>query len=89
MAVTRIASTDTGYVTGQLSLFPSAKDNQQQLYFAVNNCQTVLTQSLTYSGQYLIVDDNSRFPSSGILHVGPPPGEKGPSEQIYYETKTH
>lgn len=88
MAVTRIASTDTGYVTGQLSLFPSAKDSQSQLYLASNNCQTVLSQSLTYSAQYLVVEDTSCFPSSGILHVGPPPGQKGPSEQIYYETKT-
>lgn len=89
MAVTRVASTDTGYTTGSLSLFPQAKDSKFQLYQASNNCQTTLKQSLTYAGKYVIVEDNSLFPDSGILRVGPPPGKAGAAEMIYYETKTN
>lgn len=89
MAVTKIASTDAGYLTGQLSLFPQAKDSKSQLYEATNNAETRLKQSLTYTGKYVVVDDSSLFPDSGILRIGPPPGMQGPAEMVYYETKTN
>lgn len=89
MAITRIASTDAGYTTGALSLFPQAKDSKYQLFEASNNCQTTLKQSLTYAGKYIIVDDSTLFPDSGILRIGPPPGKPGIAEMIYYDNKTN
>lgn len=87
--MTRIASTDTGYVTGQLSLFPEALDSKHQLYDATNNSETALKQSLTYAGKYIVVEDNTNFPDNGIIRIGPPPGETGPAELIYYNNKTN
>ena len=89
MAVTRISSQDAGYVTGQLSNYPEAKDTKSQLYVAVNNAETTLVQSLTYAGKYVIVQDNSSFPENGIIRIGPPAGQSGTAEMIYYETKTN
>ena len=86
--VTRITTQDTGYTAGSLSLFPQAKDSVYQLYQAVNNAETKLKQSLTYGGKYIIVDDNSQFPPSGILRIGPPPGVTGAAEMVYYDSKT-
>lgn len=86
--VSRVSSNDSSYITGQLSNFPTSLDTQYQLYTATNNSQTVLSQSLTYSGKYVIVEDNSTFPSNGILRVGPPPGQPGVAEMIYYDNKT-
>lgn len=87
MAVTRITTQDAGYATGDLSVYPAALDSRFQLYEATNNSQTVLAHSLTYSGNYLIVENNDNFPSSGILRIGPPPGQPGAYEMIYYEKK--
>jgi PKD repeat protein len=89
MAVSRIASTDTGYSAGDLSLYPGAKDSKYQLYEAKNNCQTVLKQSLTYTAKYVVVEDNSLFPNNGMIRIGPPPGVEGPAEIVYYDTKTN
>lgn len=86
--MSRIASTDVGYEAGELSLFPQAKDSKYQLYEATNNSQTTLKQSLTYAGKYVIVEDNSNFPSNGLLRIGPPPGKPGSAELVYYDTKT-
>jgi PKD repeat protein len=88
MAITRIASTDTTYEVGNLSVFPENLDSKYQLYQATNNCQTTLKQSITYAGKYIVVDDNSAFPENGILRIGPAAGKSGPAEMVYYETKT-
>ena len=88
MAITKISSADTGYVTGALSLFPQAKDSKSQLYQASNNCETTLKQSVTYDGKYIVVEDNSLFPETGILRIGPPIGKQGSSEMVYYDKKT-
>lgn len=87
MTVSRITSQDAGYTVGDLSLYPGAYDSRSQLYEATNNSQTFLEHSLTYSGNQLIVDNNDGFPESGILRVGPPAGQSGYYEMIYYETK--
>lgn len=84
----RISSLDAGYKTGDLSLFPLAKDSASQLYVAKNYSQTVLTQSLAYAGKYLIVEDTSLFPDTGLLRIGPPAGQPGDAELIYYGAKT-
>lgn len=87
--VTRISSLDDGYTVGDLSLFPEALDSVYQLYKATNNSETTLKQSLTYAGKYVIVEDNSSFPDNGIIRVGPPAGEEGAAEMIYYDSKTN
>lgn len=85
---TRITTQDAGYTVGSLSLYPQAKDSAYQLYQAVNNAETKLKQSLTYGGKYIVVEDNTVFPDSGILRIGPPPGQPGAAEMVYYDTKT-
>lgn len=85
---TRLSSQDAGYVEGMLSLYPESIDNKDQLYRATNNSVTTLKQSVTYNGKYIIVDDNSSFPDSGLLRIGPPPGKDGASEMVYYGSKS-
>jgi hypothetical protein len=84
---TRISSQDIGYQVGQLSLYPEILDSRNQLYEATNNSVTTLKQSVTYGGKYVIVNDNSSFPQSGILRIGPPPGQDGSAEMVYYGSK--
>jgi len=86
--VDRISSLDTGYKTGDLSLFPEALDDKETLYEATNNAWIILKQSLPYTGKTVIVEDTSAFPAKGIIRVGPPPGESGQYEMIYYDKKT-
>lgn len=86
--MTRISTLDSGYVTGQLSNFPQAKDDATQLYVATNNAETTLLRSLTYTGQVVIVEDTTNFPDNGLLRIGPPPGQAGSAELIAYATKT-
>ena len=88
MTIQRISSLDLGYTTGQLSLFPSAKDTKDQLYYATNNAETILKQTLTYNGKYIIVNNNDKFPARGILRIGPPAGKSGNYELVYYNTKS-
>jgi PKD repeat protein len=88
MAVTRVTSYDSGYTTGNLSVYPEAIDTNYQLYEATNNSETRLSQSLTYSSSFLIVENNDHFPPNGIIRVGPPAGQTGASEMIYYDSKT-
>lgn len=87
MAIDRNSSLDLGYQTGDLSLFPAAKDDRDQLYQVENNAETVLKQTLTYNGKYVIVENNDAFPAKGLLRVGPPAGKAGNSEIIYYDQK--
>jgi len=83
----KISSLDSGYVLGDLSVYPEALDNKETLYEVKNNAITALKQILPYNGKYLIVEDTSSFPSKGILRIGGNPGTDGTSELIYYETK--
>lgn len=78
--VDRISSLDTGYLPGDLSIYPVAQDSYDTLYRATNNAESFLTQSLTYTGRFLVVDDTSKFPSNGLIRVG--------KEIIYYGSKT-
>jgi PKD repeat protein len=84
----RNSSLDIGYTTGDLSVFPEAKDSKETLYEVRNNAETKLKQTLSYNGKYIIVEDNSGFPPRGLLRVGPPAGQPGAAELIYYEAKT-
>ena len=88
MAVDRISSRDSGYETGDLSLFPLALDDKDSLYEAKNNAETTLRQTLTYNSNIIIVEDATGFPDKGQLRVGPPHGVPGSAELIYYEKRT-
>jgi len=88
MAVSKVSSLDEGYNVGDLSVFPTVYDTQADLYVAKNNAETRLKNSLTYAGQTVVVESTENFPDSGIIRVGPPPGQSGSAEMIYYDQKT-
>jgi PKD repeat protein len=68
---TRVTSLDDGYQTGDLSVFPEAIDTKDTLYEVKNNAATTLKQALTINGTYLVVEDASAFPPTGIIRIGP------------------
>ena len=78
--IDRISSLDSFYKTGDLSIFPQAIDSFYQLYRATNNAETVLVNSIAYNSPFIVVEDTSLFPNSGIIKID--------DEQIYYDTKT-
>lgn len=78
--VDRVSSLDDGYSTGDLSLFPEALDNKEQLYVVSNESETSLTQTLGYTSRFVLVEDTSKFPPYGLITIG--------QEQIYYSSKT-
>jgi PKD repeat protein len=82
----RIDSLRDGYQTGDLSLYPEALDNKESLYEVKNNAETKLTQSLSYSGNRVIVADTSSFPDMGIIKISGNSDKQG--ELIYYGSKT-
>lgn len=82
----RISSLDSGYKTGELSVFPEALDNTSTLYVAVNNAQTTLKHTLSYGGKTIVVEDATSFPPSGLVRVGPQEGP-GMAEIIYYASR--
>ena len=84
----KVSSLDQGYEAGDLSLFPSAIDDRDNLYEAKNNAETVLKQVLPFNGTLIIVDDASKFPSNGLLRIGREAGEPGSAEFIYYDSRT-
>lgn len=88
MAPDRISSLDTGYETGDLSLFPTIKDDKESLYEVRNNAETTLKQSLPFNGRNIIVKDASDFPPTGILRIGSSAGVAGAAELIYYAERT-
>lgn len=78
--VDRISTLDSGYQTGQLSLFPMGLDTPHVLYQVKNGAETVLGKSLGYGSQYIVVTDTSPFPPQGLIRVG--------LELVYYDSKT-
>lgn len=84
----RISSLDAGYQTGDLSVYPAAIDDKNNLYEAKNNTETKLKQSLNYNGKIIVVEDTSGFPDTGLIRLGPPAGEPGQAELVYYDSKT-
>lgn len=81
MAIDRISSRDVGYLPGDLSTFPTAIDTDYTLYHAVDNAETVLTQSITYTSKTIFVEDASSFPARGICRIG--------RELIYYDSRNN
>jgi len=76
----RISSSDPGYSTGDLSLFPDALDDRDSLYEARNNAETRLRTGLSYNGKQIVVDSTDGFPDKGLIRVGPPAGSSGDAE---------
>lgn len=75
----RISSLDRGYQTGDLSVFPLAIDTRETLYEAKNNAESKLTQSLSYIGKFIVVDDASSLPDKGLVRIN--------EELVYYDSK--
>jgi PKD repeat protein len=85
----RIASTDEGYEAGDLSVYPQALDDKEQLYDARNNAETHLKHSLTYNGRHIVAEDASAFPANGLLRVGQKGNFASSPELIYYGKRTN
>lgn len=84
----KISSLDTGYISGDLSLFPEALDDKETLYEARNNAKTTLKQTLPYNGKIIIVEDASGFPPKGQIRLGGSPEGDGMFELITYGKRT-
>jgi|694.fasta_scaffold21476_4 PKD repeat protein len=82
----RIDSLQTGYTTGDLSLYPEALDSKESLYEVANNASTALRQSLTYSAKKIIVETTEKFPSKGILKIT---DGRSSGELVYYGSKNN
>lgn len=54
---------------GQLSVFPKAKDTPFNLHYATNKAQDTLKHTLTNNGKYIVLNDASGFPQSGIIKI--------------------
>ena len=84
----RISSLDSGYQTGDLSLFPNVIDDKDILYEATNNSTILLKQTMSFNSRSIIVEDTSGFPDTGQLRLGPLPGTPGDYELVAYNKKT-
>ncbi len=74
---------------GNLSVFPKAKDTPFNLHYAVNKAQNSLRHSLSNNGKYIVLNDASSFPDSGIIKITPPASETlmTVNEVIFYGRK--
>ena len=88
MADAKLTSYDTGYISGDLSVYPQAIDSYSNLYEAKNLAKSKLTQTLNYGGQAIVVDDTSAFPDQGILRLHLADKPDFTSELVYYYKKT-
>lgn len=77
----RISTLDRGYQKGDLSVFPHTIDTRDTLFDVRNNAETMLTQSVTYTGAFLVVNDASKFPPNGLIRVG--------TELMYYGSRSN
>jgi PKD repeat protein len=76
----RISSLDPGYIAGDLSIYPKALDTPDLLYQVANNASSVTTQGISYNSKFIVVQDASSFPTSGLIKVG--------EETVYYASRT-
>lgn len=77
----RLSTLDDFYQSGDLSIYPESIDTRSTLYEVRNNAETALTQSVTYGGAFLVVEDASRFPPEGLIRVG--------TELMYYGSRSN
>lgn len=83
----KIHTLQEGYQTGDLSVYPEAIDNKETLYEVKNNASTKLRQSLSFTGNAVVVESTSQFPDKGIIKVSSNLESKS-GELIYYSSKT-
>lgn len=84
----RISSLDSGYQTGDLSIYPTTLDTMDTLFQATNNAVTTLANAVSYNSQMIIVNDTSDFPPTGVIRIGPDIGVAGSFELVAYGLKT-
>lgn len=82
----RRTSLDKNYRQGDLSVFPQAIDSRFSLFEASNNLETKVSHKLMIADKYIIVEDASAFPETGILRITSPNGTAIP-EVVYYSRK--
>jgi len=80
----KINSLSRNYNHGDLSVFPKAIDNKLTLFYASNNAETRLRHQINPISKYIIVDDASLFPETGLIKIA---DEAGNSETINYHQK--
>lgn len=91
MAIERITSYDSGYQTGDLSVYKNAIDNYETLYEAKNLASTKNLQYISVSDQLIVVPDNDalKFPEKGILRIFLKDKVGLNSELVYYNKRTN
>lgn len=74
---------------GFLSVFPHAKDTPFNLHYVVNKAEDTLRHTLPVNGKYIVLNDASKFPQSGIIKITPAnaDGLLGLNEVIFYGRK--
>lgn len=88
MAIDKISSYDTGYLVGDLSVFPAAIDGFDTLYEARNESRTRLMSAINYTADTIVVEDTKLFPDKGILRFYLPNAPGFDAEFVYYDKKT-
>ena len=84
----RISASDSGYRSGDLSVFPEALDDFVTLYRVTNNATSKLKQTLSFNAKTVVVDSTAGFPANGIIRLGTVTGKPGAFEMIAYGSKT-
>lgn len=74
---------------GFLSVFPNAKDTPFNLHYATNKAQDTLRHILPANGKYIVLNDASSFPDSGIIKITSPASENllTTNEVVFYGRK--
>lgn len=83
----KIHTLQEGYQTGDLSVYPEAIDNKETLYEVKNNAIVKLRQSLSYTGNSIVVESTEKFPEKGIIKISSNVEAKA-GELVYYSSKT-
>lgn len=74
---------------GTLSVFPKAKDSPFNLHYATNKAQDAIRHTLQANGKYIVLNDASGFPDSGIIKITSPASESllTVNEVVFYGRK--
>jgi len=79
MAASILHSRASSYVEGSLSVFPTALDSTDNLYYVANNAETLTTSAVSFVSDIIPVVSTSFFPSKGLIKLD--------DEIIYYSAK--
>lgn len=77
------------FKSGQLSVFPAAKDTPFNLHYATNKAQDYLKHALNSTDKTIILNDSSKFPNSGIIKITLPNSDNllTTNEVVFYGNK--